>query len=393
MVRFVGYAAGVLAVAACSTGNQTVAPQPRAAAPNRASGVETRYIDEAVRPQDDLYRHLNGKWLDTFQLPADKGSFGSFNVIDDQTQEQLRAIVEGLAKVAATGGATQAGATQADAADADARKLADLYASFMDEARLETLGLAPLQAQFAAIDALADKRDIAALIARFNRTGPGAPYDIDIDPDAKDSTRYAVVVSQSGLGLPDRDYYLKDDAKFKDIRAKYLAHIERMFDLARTSGMPAGADSHQSAADILKLETALAALQWTRVENRDPEKTYNKVAIANLDALMPGYDWRRYLETVRHCRQDGLSHHPPAELFQRACEGAGGHPAGGLEKLFPVASAYIRRPVPVEGLRRRAVCLHRHRAARHTGEPPALEARPGAAERFDGRGHRQAVRG
>jgi putative endopeptidase len=245
------------------------------------SGLDVTYVDAAVRPQDNLYRYLNGKWLDTFVIPADKGTYNNFVYVDDRTQEQLRGIVDGL-------GAGN-GDTPGDAA-ADARKLADLYASFMDEARLETLGLTPLRTQLAAIDAIANKRDIAALIARFNRTGAGAPYDIDIEPDPKDSTRYAVLVSQSGLGLPDRDYYLKDDAKLKSARDKYAAHIEKML------GMVGERQAAQSAADILKLETAMAQLQWTRVENRDPVKTYNKIALVDLPTLMPGYGWRPYLE-------------------------------------------------------------------------------------------------
>jgi predicted metalloendopeptidase len=279
-------------MAACSTGNHAAgtAPAPPSAA---LSGVQTEYVDAAVRPQDDLYRHFNGKWLDTFDIPADKGSYGAFTRIDDGTQEQLRNIVEGLAvadAVRARSDATGGRQQDSGAQGADGRKIADLYASFMDESRLENLGLAPLKAQFAEIDALSDKRDIPALIARFNRTGAGAPYDIAIDSDPKDSTRYAAIIVQSGLGLPDRDYYLKDDAKLKQARGKYLAHVETMLGMA--------GDTHpaQSAADILKLETAMAELQWTRVANRDPIKTYNKIAIGDLHHLMPGYDWQRYLE-------------------------------------------------------------------------------------------------
>src|SRR5580692_3743807 len=134
------------------------------------SGVDMQYADRSVRPQDDLYRYLNGKWLDTFQLPADKGSYGSFTLVYDATQEQLRTIVESLG----TGGAEQ-------------RKLADLYASFMDEPRLETLGLQPLRSEFAAIDAISDKNEIPALIAHLNRIGAGAPYDILINQDARNS--------------------------------------------------------------------------------------------------------------------------------------------------------------------------------------------------------------
>ena len=236
------------------------------------SGVSRQYVDAAVRPQDDPYRYLNGKWLDTFEIPADKGQYGAFTLLDDQTQEQVRAIVEGLI---ARGG--------------DPQKVADLYTSFMDEPRLEALGRKALEAQFAEIDSLADKREIPALIARFNRTGAGAPYDVDINPDSKESTRYAATIGQSGLGLPDRDYYLNDDPKLEDARGKYVMHVERMLAMA---GEP---QARQAAADILKLETLLAQMQWTRVANRDPEKTYNKLPLDELGALMPGYDWPRYL--------------------------------------------------------------------------------------------------
>ena len=273
MRKFALVAAGVLTMTGCSTGNHEAVPDGRAAA--MASGVDTQYVDATVRPQDDLYRHLNGKWLDSFELPPDKGAYGSFTYINDATQEQLRSIVEGL---------------DAASADPDARKLADFYASFMDEARLESLGLEPLEADFAAIDALANKADIPRLIARFNREGPAAPYDFGIDPDPKDSTHYAATLTQGGLSLPDRDYYLKDDAKFTGVRAKYLAHVEKML------GMAGDPHARKSAADILKLETAMAELQWTRVANRDPLKTYNKTAIAELGRLMPGYDWQTYLQ-------------------------------------------------------------------------------------------------
>jgi putative endopeptidase len=243
------------------------------------SGVSAQYVDRAVRPEDDPYRYLNGKWLDTFEIPADKGQYGAFTLIDDQTQEQVRAIVESLTAASADA-----------AAGADAQKVADLYASFMDEPRLEALGLKALEAQFAEIDSLADKRDIPALVARFNRTGAGAPYDLDINPDSKDSTRYAATISQSGLGLPDRDYYLTDDPKLKDARGKYLMHVEKMLAMAGER------DPSRRAADILKLETSLAEMQWTRVANRDPKKTYNKIPIDDLGALMPDYDWPRYLK-------------------------------------------------------------------------------------------------
>ncbi len=279
MQRMVGVALGVV-LAACSTQGGPVAGEARGSdarghAVPLESGIDMQYVDASVRAQDDLYRHLNGLWLDTFQLPADKGLYGAFIAVDDTTQDQLRSLVEGL--------------DSAPAPTADTRKLADLYASFMDEERLERLGATPLTASMAAIDALSSKSGIAALIARFNQSGADAPYDIGIDPDPKDSTRYAVTLTQSGLGLPDRDYYLKDDAKLKEARGKYREHVQKMLALA---GLP---DAGQSAGDIVALETKMAALQWTRVENRDPQKTYNKVGIAKLSDLMPGYDWSSYL--------------------------------------------------------------------------------------------------
>jgi predicted metalloendopeptidase len=267
MSRWIACSAGVLALIGCASVPTTAL----------VSGVDLQYVDDSVRPQDDLYRHLNGKWLDTFQLPPDKGSYESFTAIDDAAQEQLRGIVEGLVQTNP---------------DPEAQKIADLYHSFMDEARLEALGLQPLQQEFAAIDAIADLRGIPALIAHLNRIGAGAPYDFGVAQDARNSLQYAVIIHQSGLGLPDRDYYLKDDAKLKDARDKYLAHIVKMLAMA---GDP---KPEANAAAILGLETALAQLQWSRVENRDPIKTYNKTAIADLPKLMPGYDWARYVRGI-----------------------------------------------------------------------------------------------
>jgi putative endopeptidase len=275
MFRYPLCAIAMAGLAACA-GNQSPAAKtlPATAAPR--SGIDLQYVDGSVRPQDDLYQYLNGKWLRDFQLPADRGAVGSFTAIEDTTEEQLRGIVEGLEQGAAGG-------------DPDARKLADLYASFMNEGELETLGFKPLQAEFAAIDAAKDSNALPTLVAHMNAIGAGAPYGLFVNLDARDSTRYAVSLAQSGLGLPDRDYYLKDDAKLKDARAAYKAHIEKML------GMAGAAKAADDAAAILGLETSLAKIQWTRVEDRDPIKTYNKTALTELSALMPGYDWQRYV--------------------------------------------------------------------------------------------------
>ena len=277
MYQYLFCAMGVVTLAVCATEARAATGGATPAATALGSGVDLQYVDKAVRPQDDLYRYLNGKWLDTFQIPADKATYVSFTYVYDQVQDQLKTIVDGLGE-AATGG------------DADAKKMADLYASFMDEAKLEALGLKPLQAEFARIDAIAGKKDIPALIARFNRMGAVAPYDFDVELDARDSTKYAVNVSQSGLGMPDRDYYLKDDPKLVQARTKYVAHVEKLLGLAGDK------EAAQNAAAILKLETSMAQIQWTKVENRDPIKTYNKTPISALGTLTPGYDWRGYVQ-------------------------------------------------------------------------------------------------
>jgi putative endopeptidase len=267
-------------ICAC-VGNQTAHPVAPAAAVSAAapaaalrSGIDLQYVDGAARPQDDVYEYLNGQWLRSYQLPADKGAVGSFTVVQDKTEEQLRSIVDGL---------DQAAGKQ----DPDAGKLADLYASFTNEAQLEDLSIKPLLAEFAAIDALKNPDAIPSVMAHLNQIGAGAPFGVLFNLDARNSSQYAVILYQGGLGLPDRDYYLKDDAKLKEARVAYRAHIEKML------GMAGQAKAAKSAAAILDLETSLAKIQWTRVENRDPIKTYNKTAISELPALMAGFDWQR----------------------------------------------------------------------------------------------------
>jgi putative endopeptidase len=241
-----------------------------------AAGIDYQYWDRSVRPQDDFYKYVNGNWLATTQIPADKGAYGAFIELRDSVQAQLRPLIEKLD-------------AQGDASDPDKRKIADLYASFMDEAALESLGRRPLDEEFARIDALTDKAQIAAYVAHCNRTGVDTPYAPAVHLDARDSTRYVFDLGQAGLGLPDRDYYLKDESRMVQIRTQYREHIARMMTLAGDAHAP------QDADDILALETALAKVQWTKVENRDPVKTYNKVEFAALAALAPAYDWKAYL--------------------------------------------------------------------------------------------------
>ena len=275
------------AAAAAAPAAPAAQPAPVSMTPAPKSGIDLQYVDNNVRVQDDFYRHVNGKWLDTFQIPADKPGYVSFNQVFDETQVHMRELVEAAAK----------GDTNTDA---NQKKIGDLYNSYMDEARLELLGVTPLQADFAAIDAIKDKAGLATLMGNLGKTttqagsfGPSGstlPFVTFVHQDNKDSTKYVVDFQQSGIGLPDRDYYLKDDdAKLKQMRADYEKHVAKMLELAGDK------DAAKNARDIVALETQLAKAQWTKVELRDPQKAYNKIEVAKLDLLAPGFDWKAYL--------------------------------------------------------------------------------------------------
>ena len=289
-------------LAACSgSGNpdagQAAAPSapPPAAAPEATaktlgSGIDKVNMDTSVRPQDDFYRYVNGHWLATTEIPADKPAYGVFTQLADEAQANLRTIIEDAAK--------------ADPAtlDADQRKVGDFYASFLDEAAIESAGMKPLEPVFARIDAAKSTKDIAVLMGELGQTvtqpgtfgpAPTLPLNIVVHQDNKDATKYIADLQQSGLGLPDRDYYIKDDdAKLKGIRAQYESF------LANILGMAGDKSAAATAKSIVALETALAKAQWTKVELRDPIKGYNKTEIAKLATIAPGFDWDAYLDAA-----------------------------------------------------------------------------------------------
>jgi predicted metalloendopeptidase len=202
-------------------------------------------------------------------------------ILHEEAQERLRLIIE------------EASASTSAAPNTEARKVGDFYRSFMDEARIEALKMKPLAAEFEAIDRIKDKSEIPAALARLKQIGILTPVDLDIDQDKRNSTAYVAYLSQAGLGLPDREYYLdNDDARIVGIRKKYTELVESM--MARMGSKTA----KQDAADIVAFETALAKINWTKVENRDPVKTYHKIAIKDLPAYAPGFDWNAYLNAT-----------------------------------------------------------------------------------------------
>ena len=242
------------------------------------SGVDAAALDPAVRPQDDFFRYSQGKWLHDVDIPADRASWGAFNIAQDNVETQIRTLIE------------QAAQDKSAAPGSDAQKMGDYYASYVDRARRDALGLAPLKPELVRIAALKDKRSLAALMAHFDRIGAGSPLDMSVVQDSRQSTRYLVDIGQSGLGMPNRDYYLQDDARLADTRTKYRAHVENLLALA---GQP---DAAGQAGRIVALETALAQAHWSAVENRDPVRTYNKLTLAQLKTLAPGFDWAAWLK-------------------------------------------------------------------------------------------------
>ena len=240
-----------------------------------SSGIDLTGRDDGVRPQDDFYRAMHGRWLDSFEIPADKAEYASFTTLHDEAQEQLRAIIEELAETRPP-------------VDTPAGKIATLYADFLNEDSRQAAGTEPIAPLLERVAAVSDLAGLARLFGEFDRDGVGAPLGTFVHQDNMDSTRYLLDVRQSGLGLPDRDYYL--DERFADILADYRAHIARMWGLAGLPGDP------EDAADrIVALENRIAELHWDKVRNRDPQATYNLMPVTEITEQAGPLDFRAFL--------------------------------------------------------------------------------------------------
>ncbi len=238
------------------------------------SGIDLSHRNTAVRPQDDLFAHVNGAWLDSHQIPGDRAVDGAFRELYDKAESDVHAIVE------------QAAAAQAPAGS-EQRKIGDLYTAFMDTGAVAAAGLAPIADEFERIDGATDPAALARVLGSMQREGtPGliGPY---VNTDAKASDRYVVYLRQSGLGLPDESYY-RDEA-YAEIREKYRTHIATMFSLAGRPGGP------EAASAVFDLETRIAAAHWDVVRSRDADLTYNAYTLTELEAEAPGFPWRQWL--------------------------------------------------------------------------------------------------
>lgn len=251
------------------------------------SGLALANMDTSVKPGDDFFRYVNGKWLATARIPDDRPADGAFYMLRDKSLADVRVLVEGLAtQEAATGTPTQ--------------QIRDLYASYLDQAGRDARGLTPLAPALTDIDQIRDQATLARAFAQSGRMGGGAPFGIWIGADAKAPDRYATYLYQGGLGLPDRDYYLKQDPESQALRQKYQQHIAAMLSRLGES------DPGGKAKRILALETRLATIQWDKVSLRDREKNYNKHPASGLARLAPRLDWQAYLNAAGIAGQPDL---------------------------------------------------------------------------------------
>ena len=324
-----------------------------------------------IRPQDDLFGHVNGRWLETAEIPADKGSWGSFVHLSDAAEEQVHAIIDGLAERVATG---------EEGLGDDAMRIACLYASFMDEQAVETLGYEPLRPLLGAVDTLRDARDLSAFLGEFEQIGGSGAFGIYVDVDGKNSDRTLLNVVQGGLGLPDESYY--HDEKFAEIREKYVAFLTRMFELVERP------DAAAAAATVMAVETRLSQGHWERAETRDVQKTYNLLTVDELHALCPGFDWEVFTtQPRRFARDDRRDLHPaavlpraPLERPRRRCRSRTGAPG------WPRASCVrTRRTSPLSSSRPTSTSTAAPWAARPScasaGSAASLSSRARSARR------------
>jgi putative endopeptidase len=251
------------------------------------SGIILKNMDTTVVPGNNFTDFVNGTWMKNTKIPSDKARYGVMDMINDQAQEDVKVLIENAAKGAAKDGS-------------DEQKIGDYYASYMDMKTRDAVGLTPLDAEFKKIDALSSNQDLASYFAYANKTGSKIPFNLGVIEDFKDPKKYMLYTWQGGLGLPDRDFYSLTDAKSKEIREKYVQHIENMLNLAKIS------DAKAKAAQIMALETLLASKQMKKEETRNMAGLYNKYAVKDLGTLLSGFDWNTLLNDAGIKNQDSV---------------------------------------------------------------------------------------
>lgn len=276
-----------LGLVACSHTDGTGGGASHSVQPALVSGIDMNNIDSNVSASSDFYRHVNGQWLKNTEIPADKSNFGSFGQLYDESQIKLRSIIERSAEKANK------------VAGSDEQKLGDFYLSYMDVEKAEMLGYTPIKPELANIASLQNKSMMMSTFAKLNNLSVKTPLSWYVNNDAKESTQYITTLGQSGLGLPDKSYYLKDSEKMSKLRSSYEAHV------ARVLGMVDYQDAKAAAKSVMAFETELAKVQWSRVEGRDPIKTYNKLTAEQLNTMLGNNGWQQY---AKHAHLEKVSH-------------------------------------------------------------------------------------
>ncbi|MBZ5501361.1 MAG: M13 family metallopeptidase [Acidobacteriia bacterium] len=247
-----------------------------------AHGFDLANLDRSVSPCEDFYRFAIGGWLKSHPIPADHSAFGSFDRLQDQNQSVLRQILEDAAK------------EKTVVPGSPHQKIADFYASCMDESQIESAGVKPLEPEFQRIAEIHDAAGLQAEVARLQRMGVNAVFVFSSEQDLKDSTQVIGGAGQGGLGLPDRQYYLDEDDRSKQMRAAYVQHVTNMFKLLGDDAAAAAAEAN----GVLNFETALAKASTKREDLRDPERNYHPLQLAQLAELTPHLSWKDYLKEL-----------------------------------------------------------------------------------------------
>ena len=261
------------------------APQVSHAGPASASGIDLKAMDTAVRPCQNFYQYACAAWRRNNPIPPDQSRWGRF----DQLVEHNLAIEQEIPEKAANAGAARG---------AIAQQIGDYYAACMDEPAIEAKGIQPIAQMLKEIDDIASKPDLAQEIVRLHKAGVRAFFNFNVRPDAKNARQEIATVDQGGIGLPDRDYYLKADPNSVELRKQYEEHIRTMLGLLAKAQGVSDADAEANTHAVMTLETALAKTSMDRVARRNPDNTYHNMTVGDLALLTPNFDWKRYMSTV-----------------------------------------------------------------------------------------------
>ncbi|MCH8557226.1 MAG: M13 family peptidase [Balneolia bacterium] len=265
--------ASVVLFSACNSSDSPVDPA------DMDSGIYHHFMDTSVNPGDNFYRYVNGVWLEETEIPSDRSRWGSFDELREIADQHVLDIIREAAEANASQGS-------------DEQKIGDMFASYMNVDLLNELRLSPLEDALGRIDAISSHDDLAAFWGYNQRFRFGLPVSVSVGQDQQQSDQYITAAGQSGLGLPDRDFYVNDDDRSRAIRDAYVSYISEIWDLAEWG------DGSSAASTVMAVETAIAENHWTRVENRDRVATYNKMTIPELSEMAPGFDWMMFLDNA-----------------------------------------------------------------------------------------------